>query len=690
MLSAQLMNAQLTVNNLTPQQAVETMLGEGIVVSNITFSGDANQIGSFNSAGTNLGIATGFMMASGDITVGIGPNDEGASTIGGGNFGATDPDLDQLDGLTHNDAAILEFDFVATGDTVEFKYVWASEEYPEYSGAGNCGNVSDVFGFFLSGPGINGPFSNNAENIALIPGTTQFVSIFNLNAGCEGTAVEGDSDCNYCEYYVYNGDGITSPYNTDDTYVQYDGFTTLLTAVAVLQCGQTYHIKLALADVSDTAFDSAVFIESDSFSSSGAVASGVINPPSINWPANQVMEDCVNGQFIVFSGGFDDELDTLELSIGGTATNGVDYEFIDNTLVLTEGQNSDTLFVNPINDGPGEGTESIIISFPFINACGELDTASAEIFIIEQTPLSIAAIDDIVLCGLPQVNAIPIGGFAPFTYLWSNGLVASEIQVTELGDYDVTVTDFCGQTATEDFEVVPPTGVITEMIDDVFVCLNGSVDVMVNVLSGAPSYEYDWTGSNSSTATASFEADDAGFQYVTITDNCNQIAVDSVLISIPSQLVGANDLELCVNVGTGELAEGGNPPYSYVYDEEAFEANSVDVFVPQQAGDFTIEVTDACGQEVVIGVLVSVCDTQIPNIFTPNGDSNNDFFEIFGIEDFPKSILKVYGRWGNLLYESASYSNKWSGDEHPDGVYYFILNRSDGKNFEGYVHILRD
>ncbi|MFM9986494.1 MAG: choice-of-anchor L domain-containing protein, partial [Flavobacteriales bacterium] len=357
---------------LTPQEAVELMLGDGIVVSNVTFSGNSEQIGSFSADGTNLGINSGFMMASGDISVGVGPNDEGACTIGGGNFGASDPDLDQLDGLTHNDAAILEFDFVATGDTAYFRYVWASEEYPEYSGAGGCGNVSDVFGFFLSGPGISGPFSNDAINIALIPGTEEFVSIFNLNGGCEGTAVVGDADCNYCEYYVYNGDGFTQPYSTGNEYVQYDGFTLVLTAVAVLECGQTYHIKLALADVSDTAFDSAVFIETDSFSSSGSVTSGVENPPTIDWPNNQIMEDCVDGQFVISTAGFDETVDTLFINWGGTATNGLDYEMLADFIVLEEGQSLDTLEIITIADGFGEGSETIEISFPFVNECGDL------------------------------------------------------------------------------------------------------------------------------------------------------------------------------------------------------------------------------------------------------------------------------------------------------------------------------
>ncbi|MFM9986218.1 MAG: choice-of-anchor L domain-containing protein, partial [Flavobacteriales bacterium] len=249
--------AQLVVDNsITLDDAMTLLLGPDVDYSNVTFTGAANQMGSFTSSGFDMGFPNGLILASGDCSMAPGPNNATGLSLGGGNFGASDPDLDQLDGFLHNDAAILEFDFVATGSSVSFRYVWASEEYPEFSGAdenedgfADCGDVSDVFGFFLSGPGIAGPFSNSANNIALIPGSTTFVSIHNLNGGCDGMAVVGDTDCNFCEYYV-NNEGLDAQFLE---YLQYDGLTvTLVASYDGLQCGETYHIKLAMADVSDT------------------------------------------------------------------------------------------------------------------------------------------------------------------------------------------------------------------------------------------------------------------------------------------------------------------------------------------------------------------------------------------------------------------------------------------------------
>src|SRR5690606_19343367 len=123
-------------------------------------------------------------------------------------------------------AAILEFDFIPTGDSVKFRYSFGSEEYPEYVNAG----VNDAFAFFLSGPDPAGGSYTN-KNVALIPGTSTPVSIDNVNAGANAT------------YYRSN--------TTNTINCQFDGFTKVLYALEKVVCGQTYHIKIAIADGGD-------------------------------------------------------------------------------------------------------------------------------------------------------------------------------------------------------------------------------------------------------------------------------------------------------------------------------------------------------------------------------------------------------------------------------------------------------
>ena len=118
------------------------------------------------------------------LSTAVGPNDQGGAGDDLLGFSGGDADLDQLAGVSTYDAAVLEFDFIPASDTLTFDYVFGSEEYNEYV----CGTVNDAFGFFLSGPGIAGPYTNGAENIALVPGTTTQVSINTVNNGTVGSS----------------------------------------------------------------------------------------------------------------------------------------------------------------------------------------------------------------------------------------------------------------------------------------------------------------------------------------------------------------------------------------------------------------------------------------------------------------------------------------------------------------------
>jgi len=144
---------------------------------------------------------------------------------------------------------------------VRFTYVWASNEYPDFV----CSPFNDVFGFFISGPGINGPYTNNAENIALIPDTDLAVTINNVNSGVPGANYGEFADINcappkgsldYSEYYVNNFDVST---------VKYRGFTLPLEASSLVIPCDTYDLKIAVADINDFKYDSGVFLAAGSF-----------------------------------------------------------------------------------------------------------------------------------------------------------------------------------------------------------------------------------------------------------------------------------------------------------------------------------------------------------------------------------------------------------------------------------------
>jgi len=602
--------SQIVVSNTeTVESYVQNvLLGQGVTASNITFNGlPANQVsvqvGSFDCVDCNVGIPNGFVMASGDVQVVIGPNSSGGQTLGGGtNFDGPDPDLNAIStGFGINDWTIIEFDFIPQGDSIKFNYVWGSEEYMEWVNS----SFNDVFGFFLSGPGISGPFSNGSINIALVPGTNLPVTIDNVNANSNGA------------YYVDNGDGFESPNNLDPFYIQFDGFTVPLVAEAQVICGQTYHIKLACADSGDSALDCGVFFEEGSFSSNFVTISsevGVSNPPEF-LAEGSVLEGCIDGFFTIFPPNGLAQDTTVTVIISGTATNGIDYTTINSSVILTPNVPT-VLPVFPLSDNLTEGVEEITITYIYVNSCGVSDTAQATLFIVDYTVLSAS-------------------------------------------------------------------------VPDLFICPNSNNSAIPAVFNGAPPYAYEWS-SGQTTPTANFQAGSAGAYTVSISDYCENSVTANFNVIEPSPFVPSEDTDICLGSVSNPLATGGALPYAYQFDETALEqTNQQAVFGGILVGSYTVSITDACDQTVLVDVLVEECDTWIPNIFTPNGDNKNPSFEIAGLEGFPKSGLKVFNRWGALVYESTNYANGWNGSDLPEGVYFYIFNRSDGMNYEGYVHLVR-
>ncbi len=236
-------------SGITPTDLVTALLGPGVTVSNVTFTGANAAAGKFTGGTAIVGFDSGIILSSGDIAFVPGPNTQ--DDVSGVNAGIGDPALDGLiPGYTTFDACVLEFDFTCTGtQIIQFQFVFTSEEYNEWVNS----PFNDVFGFFLNG-----------VNIALIPGSAGTpVSINNLNCDNPYNPPAGS----FCNLYLNNRCADIPPgtfpcAGVRDT--QMDGLTVVLTATGTLNPGLN-HIKLALADAGDQVLDSNVFIQGQSF-----------------------------------------------------------------------------------------------------------------------------------------------------------------------------------------------------------------------------------------------------------------------------------------------------------------------------------------------------------------------------------------------------------------------------------------
>lgn len=481
--------AQTTVTPISDANTLaQSLLGanSGIVITNATMNcpGSQNPSGTFETVGpvTSIGLQKGVLLTSGSINNIFQQNSVSGQTVSNG--GSGDPDLNTLTTNTTTDVCILEFDMYIPGDTVKFNYVFASEEYNFYVNS----SFNDVFGFFISGPGITGN-----QNIALIPGTSTSITINNVNCGSNS------------QYYKCNdpfnptlGGCNTSvcPTNASTTNIEYNGFTTVLTAVKqVIPCN-TYHLKIAVADVGDTALDSGVFIEAGSLVSNSVQIqlNSLYTDPTGN-PA--AVEGCnFNPQFILnlesSGGGGTQDTVCFSVTTSGTAIEGVDYEFIPDTICFYPGDTQLIITIIPIVDNIAEPVETIIITVTPLNAdttsgCG-VNSAQAQINLYD-FPI-IDAGPDVTICQgeSTQLNCSP----AP-NYLWTppTGLSCTTCPspvatptVTTVYTVQAAIGSCMAQDQVTVFVDVP---LPVEAMPDASICLGGSI-----TLSASNSNSFTW------------------------------------------------------------------------------------------------------------------------------------------------------------------------------------------------------
>lgn len=724
--------SQITVTNTqTPASLVQNvLLGFGVTATNITVNGSAlnatnvqGNVTYFDANGTTFPIPSGVLLSTGNGDAAIGPN-----TVGGlsDNVPATanvstDPHLNAIAAANPTNGVVLEFDFVPAGDTISFNYIFASEEYPEFSPS----TFNDAFGFFLWGPGISGPYvqagyPSGGTNLAIIPGTSTAVTINNLGPGAG----------QFPQFYANNLGGATY-----GNAVQYDGSTVTLSANATVQCAQTYHIKLAICNVGDQGWDSGVFLQANSFSSEAVqVAVATVSGDTT------VLEGCTTAD-LMFIRPQSQIGDTLVVSydITGTATQGVDYPGLQNPIVFLPGQDTIVLTIDPTADGFPDNLEYITITATTITICGDTVVSSGTLFILDTVDLVITEPDPTVLCANDSVlvNVTSTGGTDPHTYSWNdvnNQTGSSAYLSTVFGtmtgsvDYIVTVTDGCGYTH---FDTVTVTLNQTLVVDTVLsfpsaACLpTGAVSGSASGMTGVPFYQ--WTGpgaGNPSFIDATvWQNLSPGWYYFTVTDNVCQ-ANDSVFVDVNDPPVasftaapesGCTPLSVAFtnssqnatnfqwNFGGNIVNVVGTAPQTYTFTNSAV----IQLIASDASG---------CADTSYASVSVSTCGctdpsaenydpsaavddgscfypapiVHVPNVFTPNGDFDNDLF-FLDVENVVAVEFTIVNRWGNVVYETKELNAAWNGyvlggEFAEDGTYFvtYKVTGIDGLAIEGH------
>jgi len=570
--------AQLNINtSLTANQLMQNFIGGGVTVFNVVYTGgNASKATFTNGNNTNLGLDEGIILCSGNAT----NIDNPATFFMSNNLSqAGDATLNSINnGTSTFDAAVLEFDFIPVCDSVKFKYVFGSEEYPHSI----CSQYNDVFAFFITGPNpAGGNYSNH--NIALIPGTNLLVSVNSVNLGVPGPGLSaaGCLSLGYANYYVDN-------LGLGGTTIAFGGFTTPLTARCKVVKDSVYHMKIAVADGHNAIYDSGVFLEAYSFSSNVLTVNTHYTDTILGQNA---IEGCSEAIVSFIAPANVTSPTTITYTIGGTATNGADYTTAGNSVTIPAGHDSTGLVIHPLADENTEGPETVILTITY-NCITIIDT----IYIIDKVPLQVVSGNDMATCaGNPVVlGAAASGGVAPVSYAWSGGAGTSDsvlIAPSATTTYTVTVTDHCATTATDNVQVaVTPYPVLAVAADAADICSGTPASISA---SGAD--DYIWIPGNLTGPAISVSPASTTTYTVTGSAGANCTSSESITINVTHiDIAASNTGENCGHAdGTASVNVTGNCNGGYSYVWNTAQQNNTPSISGLVAGEYALTVS--CG-----------------------------------------------------------------------------------------------
>ena len=616
----QISRAQLITNNsLNPQGLVQNiLLGNGVTVSNVTYNGSPVAIAQFTAANTTLGINSGIVMTTGTTLPNgdgpQGPNDASGAGVEN-NMGGFNLLSQAIQGTQTYNAAILEFDFIPYADTIRFKYVFGSDEYPEFAPPNNT-TYNDVFGFFISGPGITG-----FQNIAKLPNGA-VVSINNVNTITNPF------------YFVNNGDGNTAPYNQSPQYIQYDGFTKVLEAVSQVQCGQTYHLILAIADVGDGQWDSGIFLEANSLST--------ITPVEIDHTLSQqvfanpdwMAEGCVTTNVTLTRQSNLNQNLTIPIQLSGTATNGIDYSGIPASINFPPGQTTASFTIQSLTDALVEGLETLTLTFPITDPCGNITPLVLDLWIQDNQPMQVILTSSPITCpGDPvTINSQISGGVQPYTYQWSTGQNTGSMIFTPTTTQSVwlAVSDACTGIPAYDtiLVTVPVLSPLTIQAspDVTEICPYIPATLGVQASGGSGQYTYVWTINNVLSGTTDsllVNPGSSSMYLITVTDNCGNTIQDSIsytILSPPLVLQMNGPFQICPGDSVDLLVSATGGYGNYYYNWSTSATTPQITVAPQNTTSYFVQVSDECQTFSVTAVALVQVVKPLANFYIMSQD----------------------------------------------------------------------
>jgi gliding motility-associated-like protein len=302
-----------------------------------------------------------------------------------------------------------------------------------------------------------------------------------------------------------------------------------------------------------------------------------------------------------------------------------------------------------------------------------------------------------------SVNLAITGGTTPYYMQWGDTneylLNNPSELLSELttGNYFLRVRDV-NNCVFEQFVFVdqPDTLSVTNIITDVS-CFEGS-DGAINLTSNGGTTPYSYIWSNGSNNEDQFNLVTDIYGYI-LTDAQGCIYKEELIVYQPPEIQIASEINgiTCVDQKDASIyiqTAGGTQPYNWIWSNGETTNHITDLSI----GLYELTISDYNGCIKKYDFIIDSSSIEcliLVNTFTPNGDDYNDTWVIGNIHLYPKAEVKVFNRWGNLLFESQGEYIPWdgvfNGSKLPSEVYYYVivLNNDENNKYTGTITIVR-
>lgn len=348
-----------------------------------------------------------------------------------------------------------------------------------------------------------------------------------------------------------------------------------------------------------------------------------------------------------------------------------------------------------------------IDSLQTVNGCDSIISTNLTVIDIVLSHTSVN-----IRCNGENSGSITINntdGLLPLQYVWSNGGFGNPIANIPAGNYTVTVTDAFGCTATSNTVISQPSPLSMQTSFTEPLCY-GEANGTVSVTAQGGVLPYRYLLNNLSSDSGTFSSLVAGTYTAVVRDSNNCSAQSNVFVTQPDAfelyheptVLGTdlgNPLQIVVSSNYNNTSFVWQPPSGLSC------TNCPNpVFNLNYTSEYVVTATvnphgKDCIYEYPLTVIVyPKRDFYIPNAFTPNGDGSNDFFSIFLNESSVRQVfVKVFNRWGEMVFEANSpnfaWDGKYRGQYVSPGIYVYelriVYTDNVSQNTSGSITVLR-